>query len=312
MIRYLRHTEIDTEKWDRCIDRSVNGLIYARPWYLDTVSPGWEALVEDDYASVFPLTWASRCGVRYLRQPFFTQQLGLFSERPLSQETVTAFLDAIPPRYRFAEIHLNSFNKVDAARFSAEIRRNHEMELVRNYDAIAAGYSQNTRRNIRKATENGLSVRRKITPDELVTLFRENFGRKERKLSYRDYVTIGDLMNRSLKNASGILMGAGAGEAPPDAGAFFLADRNRFIFLFSASNMKTRDNGAMFLLIDTFIREHSGRALILDFEGGHDPNLGRFYKSFGASETGYPAVRINRFPPFFKAGLSLYKKLKSR
>ena len=39
------------------------------------------------------------------------------------------------------------------------------------------------------------------------------------------------------------------------AGAYFLFSMDRFIFLFSASSRESRENGAMFLLIDNFIKE---------------------------------------------------------
>ncbi len=306
MINYLRHNEIDMVKWDACIEASVNGLIYARSWYLDIVSPGWEALVSDDYSMVFPLTGAVKLRIHYLRQPFFTQQLGLFSTGLLSEELVTEFLSAIPSKYRFVEINLNAFNKVDASLFETKLHRNHELELVRPYETLADGYSKNVRRNLRKAVEGGVAVNRKTDPDDLIRLLRDNYGKREGKLSYKDYITATRLITHSIRNSSGIVMGAGTERL--DAAAFFLQDRNRFIFLISASDYETRDNGAMFMLIDTFIREHANRPVILDFEGGNDPGLSRFYKSFGAVETGYPLVWINRLPAFMNKGFAVYKK----
>jgi hypothetical protein len=45
-----------------------------------------------------------------------------------------------------------------------------------------------------------------------------------------------------------------------------------------------------------FIKEHAGQPLILDFEGSADLNVARFYKGFGASETGFSEILINRLP----------------
>jgi len=56
MIDYLLHSDIDKMKWDACIQKAFNGNIYALSWYLDVVHEGWEALVEDDYVRVMPLT----------------------------------------------------------------------------------------------------------------------------------------------------------------------------------------------------------------------------------------------------------------
>ena len=310
MIRYLQHNQIDRERWNDCIRRSVNSLVYAFSWYLDIVSPGWDGLVEDEYTSVFPLTHHAKAGIRYLRQPFFCQQLGIFSANMMTGDLVTQFLRAIPARFRFTEIHLNYLNKVDPGLFQCTMRLNHELELIKPYDQISAGYSQNTRRNIRKAHEAGIMVSRKIDPDVLITLFRENFGKQEAKLGYRNYVTIRNLIVHCIRNNAGIVMGAGGAGGSPDAAAFFLRDRDRFIFLFSATDYKTRDNGSMFLLLDTFIREHSGRPMLLDFEGGNDAGLERFYKSFGARENRYPSVRINRLPAPVNFMVSFVKRLR--
>jgi len=296
MINYIKHTRIDKIRWDQCIRKSVNSMVYGYSWYLDRVSPGWDGLVEDDYRSVFPLTQRMKWGVRYIAQPFFTQQLGLFTTDHLTPELVSRFLKAIPSRFRLVEIHLNSMNKVDQDEFEVSLRINHELELLEPYGKLNRNYSQNTRRNLRKALDSGVEIRRKVSADDLVSLFRKNFGKREGKLGYREYLAIQDLITYCTEQASGMILGASAEKTHLDAGAFFLKDRNRYIMLFAASDYQTRDNGAMFMLLDTFIREHAGQPALLDFEGGNDPNLGRFYKSFGARETTYPFVRISRIP----------------
>ena len=54
-IFYLKHTEIDKERWDAAIGVALNALPYAYSWYLNAVSPGWEALVSEDCDYVMPL-----------------------------------------------------------------------------------------------------------------------------------------------------------------------------------------------------------------------------------------------------------------
>ena len=52
---HLRNSEIDRTNWDNCIAQSANQLTYAHSWYLDVVSPQWEALVDENYDYVMPL-----------------------------------------------------------------------------------------------------------------------------------------------------------------------------------------------------------------------------------------------------------------
>ena len=70
-IKYLKHNQIDKQKWDSAIENARNGLVYVLSWFLDIVSPDWDALVYGDYEVVMPLTYRNKLGVKYLYQPVF-------------------------------------------------------------------------------------------------------------------------------------------------------------------------------------------------------------------------------------------------
>ena len=113
MIKVLKHNKIDKTRWDDCINKSFNGNVYALSWYLDIIHPEWDALVENNYERVMPLTSSRKFGLSYMFQPFFAQQLGVFSTSQLSQEDVERFINAIPKQYLLTQYRLNSYNKVD-------------------------------------------------------------------------------------------------------------------------------------------------------------------------------------------------------
>jgi hypothetical protein len=309
MIRYLKHNEIDKLKWDDCITRSVNGIMYACSWFLDIVSPGWDAVVEGDYLTVFPLTHNQKFGISYLYQPYFTQQLGVFTRNHLTENLVNEVLGSIPSKFRFAEIHLNSMNKVDQALFTASARINLELDLISSYENRRKNYDQNVRRNLKKAFESSVAIIRKVEPDELISLFKENYGSREKKLKFRHYEILRNLMIYCIGKRTGVIMGATLPDGNLCAGAFLLYDRSRIIFHFAASDDRARETGAMFLLIDSIIREHAEQPLILDFEGSNDMNVARFYKSFGAIESNYYKVTINRLPLIVKYALNFKKRV---
>ena len=113
MINYLTNEQIDKSRWDDCVAHAVNGNVYAFSWYLDIVHPGWEALVEmidGNYVTIMPITKKKKYLINYLCQPFFVQQLGVFSRQPITEETTVAFLKSIPRKYRLVEIRLNENN----------------------------------------------------------------------------------------------------------------------------------------------------------------------------------------------------------
>src|SRR5687768_4485887 len=107
-IHYVQRKEIDADKWNACIDRASNGLIYARTTYLDHVCEHWDALVADDYAAVMPLTWKKKYGFSYLYQPFFTSALGVFGAD--SNYATADFINSIPARFKYWDIDLNESN----------------------------------------------------------------------------------------------------------------------------------------------------------------------------------------------------------
>ncbi|UCG26911.1 MAG: GNAT family N-acetyltransferase [Bacteroidales bacterium] len=296
MIKHITYPEIDKQKWDRCIERSRHGKIYAYSWFLDRMSSRWEGLVEDDYKSVFPLTWNRKFGICYLYQPFFTQQLGLFSSGEITPDKVQGFLTAIPSRFRYIDISLNSSNFFQSDRYELFINRTCELDLKRGYDTINRNFSENTRRNIKKAGSHSLTVAGEGKPGELIDLFRNNMGRTLPRIRACHYGKLLSVMQEGIDRGIARIYTVYGEKGGLCAGACFIFSNRRFVFLFSAANRESRDTGAMFLLVDRFIRDHAGEDNILDFMGSNNENLARFYKGFGSAETTYPGIKINNLP----------------
>src|SRR4030042_3716932 len=158
MIRYIRHNEIDYEKWDRAIASSCYESPYGYTWYLDLAAENWDALVEDDYRIVMPLVWKKKFVITHIYQPLNTQQLGIFSPDPPVEETVRAFLEKIPDRFLLADICFNQANHQISEIIPAEKRANYEIDLGKDYHQLSKGYHTNTRRNLSKAMQAGLRV----------------------------------------------------------------------------------------------------------------------------------------------------------
>jgi hypothetical protein len=97
-IYYKKREEIDIAKWDQCIEKSSNGLIYAYSFYLDHTADNWDALILNDYEAVMPLPWRKKFQFYYLYQPTFTAQLGIFGNN-ISAQLIENFLEAIPSKF---------------------------------------------------------------------------------------------------------------------------------------------------------------------------------------------------------------------
>lgn len=299
MIEYLKHSEIDKKKWDKAIDLSANNLIYAYSWYLDIVSPGWNALIEDDYSAIMPLTRNKKYGVEYIYPPYFAQQLGVFSKEKLSAGKVQEFLNMIPPQYKFIEANLNTANTFDLTGFKIKKNTNIELGLSASYGSLQKNFSEDTRRNIKKAAKHKIELKKGIDPSALIGIFRKNIGKKINNLNDKNYKVLLNLINTCIQKGYAEVWGA-MSERKLCAGVVWLIKNNRSIFLFSATDQQAKKTGAMFFLIDRFIQEHAGEKMILDFEGSNLPGLARFYKGFGSEEYVYLQVRKNNLPKIIK------------
>ena len=312
MIRYLLRDEIEESLWDECIRRSFNGNLYGHSWFLDIVARDWNALVEDGYQRVFPLPFRKKYGISYIYQPFFTQQLGLYSRSALSSDILVDFLKAIPEKFRSVEINLNLHNKCDETRFQLLPQLNHELDLIHSYPKISEGYSENLRRNLKKAEKAGLTVFKDPRPETIVDLFRENRGKGIIQLDVEDYRRLLQMVYRCSHKGMADIRGVYNRQNQLIAGAIFIRSHDKTIFLFSGLSDEGREKAAMPHLIDTYIREKASQHLTFDFDGSNDPNLARFYKSFGSKEIIYQRVVIDRLPALARAGRRIMNTLRGK
>ncbi|RLD41516.1 MAG: hypothetical protein DRI86_13210 [Bacteroidetes bacterium] len=308
MIKYLKHDEIDFTQWDKCISNSVGAYIYAYSWYLDIVAGEWDALVDDDYLSVFPLPFRQKFGVKYIYQPVFTQQLGLFSTEMQGIARLNEFLQAIPKDFKLIEMNLNKYYvTIKRKNYSLVENRNLELDLAKDYEHIYKQFSTNLKRNIKKADKQELRIAEHVKPEELIALFKENKGSELNVYSPEDYVRLGRLAYMLLHKGKASIVGVYNKENTLIAAALFVSGKTRFIFLFSGLNKEGKEKAAMPFLISSFIKKYSNSNKVFDFEGSNNESLARFYKSFGAQEYHYFGLRQYRFP--FKQIAKLKNKI---
>jgi hypothetical protein len=242
-----------------------------------------------------PVVWKQKFGMKYLYQPFYTQQLGVFSKGMVEPADIVTMLSLLYKKFRFAGINLNTKNLVgDDRRFKVYDKTNYVLNLARSYGELHASFSVNARRNIKKATEKNPAIERNISCGDLVAFKRENDTIKR---SEADYDWLRNLLETLLQHNAGEVYAA-VEEGVIQAAAFFGFSKTRGIYLLSASNAAGKENRSMFKLVDAFIRDHAGTGLILDFEGSNIPNVARFFTGFGAHPEIYQGVSFDRLPVF--------------
>ncbi len=308
MIKHLTHNNIDKKRWDECIEKSFNGNIYAWSWYLDIVHPKWEALIENDYERVMPLTSKKKFGISYLIQPFFVQQLGIFSRLHLSQNDVERFIEAIPNKYKYLNFRLNAYNKVNYDVDLFRRHRNIELDLIADYQTIYNNYNKNTKRNLSKAESYGLTLSKNIDPETVIQLFRDNKGKDIRHWKNKEYNRLLELTYTAINKGACFVCGVRNIDNQIIAGSIFMLSHDKIVFLFSGSDDSHKEKHALTMLLDNIIRDFSESQNTLDFEGSDNDGLARFYKGFGAKEIYYPEIRYNNLNFLLKFACSIIGK----
>ena len=296
-IEYIPHNSIDLVKWDECITHALNGIVYAYSWYLNIVAEEWDALVGDNYSVVFPLIKGRKNGISYLYQPFFTQQLGLFSPNRIDSETIKALVDMIPRKYQYQIINFNTFNCLENIKGEIIEKVTYQLDLVQPYFNLSSNYSENTRRNVSKSLANGVTINRMLSVADYILFKSANLvvPLKDDQLD-----RLSKIMLFAHEKGIGEIYAAFSAQRELCAAAFFIRSNGKVIYLSAASNELGKSNRAMFLLIDQFINDYSESHLILDFEGSSIENIARFYAGFGASRCTYQQLRVNKLPWFLK------------
>ena len=294
MIVYLKNDEINRELWDMCISASPSSKPYAHSWYLDIMAPGWEALVDDDYDSVFPVPVRSRFGIKYIATPIFLQQLGAFSPDKSTEAASDEFLDYMPEFYRLIDLSIGQ--KISHGGFRVTERSDFELALDRSFERLYENFTSDCRRNINIAARNNPELVTGIKPSELIALFRTGTGAGLKSIKDRDYKRLENLMDYCIANRMGFITGSRDSSGQVDFGIFAIKTKVSLTLLFTANSEASREKRLGYFAIHEIIRENAGSGLILDFAGSSIPSVASFMSSFGSTDHPYFRIFSNRLP----------------
>ena len=275
-ITHYKHHEINLQKWDACIQNASNSLVYAESWYLDMVSPNWEALILDDYEYVMPLPVKKKYGFSFLIQPPLTQQLGVFSKHIIEENIIINFIKKIP--YRSYHLNLNEQNIYHKGVKLPNLL----LHLNKDYETLFSAYSTNTKRNIKKCKSFNMNIKKDLSSNE----FLEFYHSVEKNYPTESETQINKLIEESYKKEKITLYGAYNLNNELISALVLLHSPQRIIYLLPVSNKEGKDTLAMFGIVDTIIQNYQNHDLIFDFEGSKIKGVASFYEGFGA-EIGY-------------------------
>ncbi len=292
-IKILSAKYIDKIKWNQCVERNSNGLIYSSSLYLDTMSDNWHGIVIDDYSAVMALPWKRKLQIRYGYTPPFMQQLGLIGNASTEE---LAF--ALKRFYRFfplADVSFNFMNTGIQELLPVISRHNFIIDLSVGYDLIKSNYKSNLKENIRKAShESLLYVEGNI--QEAIDSYHSHYKERMKKhIREKDYTNFSKLCSLLQKKEQCFARAATTGNNEILAIALFLKDSKRIYNIMNTTTQKGRNKEANHFLLNQVLHEFAGQALLFDFEGSELPGVRGFYESFGPMDQPYFQYHYNGY-----------------
>jgi lipid II:glycine glycyltransferase (peptidoglycan interpeptide bridge formation enzyme) len=197
----------------------------------------------------------------------------------------------------YLELKLNKFNDTSLVEEGQiKMNKNYELDLIQPYENVYRNFSTNTKRNIKKAENNKVRIAM-IDSKTFFSFFKYHFSKQfGRALKRKDYTVLLRLLSfgNYHKYFTNLYYAATSPNGKILAAAFFIKYKNKLYYLDGISSNEGRNVSAMFAIFDRVINAHTEQNLILDFEGSNIDNVARFYKGFGAIETYYPTLIINK------------------
>lgn len=283
MINYIKRKNLDILKYNTCVEKSIYSKIYAFSWYLDIVSDNWDVLVLNDYEAVMPIPWNSKFGLKYISQPYFCQQINVYSVKEVELDV---FIKKLPYYFLLTQLHFST----KPEQFKVNNKQNYSLTLNKKYLEIYSNYRKDRKKSLKKSIEAELTFKDFDNKTNLINLYRKVF--EDVNNSEKCFFIIEEIISFCLKNKFGFIRNVYKEEELICSG-FFAVYKNKIYYLFAASNTVGKKYGATTFLINSVIKQYSNSSFEFDFEGSTIPNTASFYKSFGSDISNYYSFNTN-------------------
>lgn len=308
--RYIKHAEIDFEKWDDCVNAALNGNIYSLSWYLNIVSPDWDGIAdiaEGKYESVMAVPHFRKFGlIKYIAEPPHVNQLGLIHRQEITSESLAKVVDILKSKVnQITNLPLNEANEMELPagfgdKTSVSRHDSYQLSLSGSYETLLSNFSADRRKNIRKSHQENLSLVVSDNIDDLIQMHKHFTAPKiyggvsdhQYDLLKKLYLTSG---RKGCSEIFAVMSGSNA-----IGYCMFYYFKNRIIKFCNVSSDEGRTLNADSFLMDRVLRDWAGQDKIFDFERASTPGVNHYKESFGAKAVSYSSVTYSNLPVLIK------------
>ena len=255
----------------------------------------------------FVLYRQKRKGITYYRNPPFMSTINLFfenmaqnkakrlSENKKYMNAMADFLDSLS--YGVLSVYLPE-KHIDMQHFfwkNFKVVPNYtyQIDLEQDLELIEKNYSNERRKNIKKAAKDGVEV--KLTKDLGVVkeMVSHTFNRKEK--DYDQGLVRKILDSFADEDNSFAFVSYQNGKAL--AASFYVYDEQKVYYLLGGYDNKNKHQGAGAMAMDAAIKFSKEKGLkIFDFEGSMLPEVEKYFRGFGGDLIPYYSINKAKLP----------------
>ena len=281
MIKRLKYHEIDFNKYNACIENSLQNSDYAQREFLDIVTgKSWELIIYDDYEAVMPVPLIVKFGFKIVLMPKLCQQLGIFS----NQDSVyinNLFYNYLTKNYIVLFYAFNGNNEVS----NIGLKKSYIIPKDQ-YSEVKKRYSIHRRRNVRIIgdLEKNIIFRNSLKSEDKAFFVENMKGIKKKEDASIYFDLMQTLYEQKLMNIE-ILEYKNQIES---MAGLYCVKTNHYLSLFVNKNPLSNTNIPS-IVIDNYLKKTIADQ-DFDFMGSDVENVAKFNERFGAIAYKYPIV----------------------
>ncbi len=282
-LQKIKRKDLDVEKYSKAIEEALNYRVYAEYWYLDVLTDEkWECWVYGDYEAVMPVPLQYKFGFKFVLQPIYCQQLGVFYKEEISDELFREFEKKLH-KYRVRAYH---FNEENTERYEpkGEKRANYVLDLNRSYEEIFNNYTKHRRKDIRKSERMGVQIKETKNKKNFIGLFIGNYTHLRHIINE---TFLNNYLETLIKKDKIILCDVLDEGGKIIAAQMFLISGDRRICMGFARDREKENHNSSAFVINYLTRLLSGSSNKIDFEGSMKPDIANFMEGFSPIKNPY-------------------------
>lgn len=297
MIQRITRKKLDVEKYNACVTASLQSNVFALSWYLDSVCKQWDAFVLNDYEAVMPIPWRKKAFVKYVRMPFFTLELGVFSKEI---EDENEFLIELFDDFKYVNLNVTLQNHFSMFHENKLEKVRQFISLNTDYSSISNKYKRNRKKELVKSTKEDYTEHWSYLPQEVLELFENHTKKRVKKLKKNKRVVLLKLMKEVCSKKRGEVLSIYDKNNKLISFGFFVKDNDRVVMLFSSIDLKKRQNASDTFLIDKAVYKYQPHFKSIIFGDVEKKAIKKYLLSFNTEEEKYFHIKQNKLPKFIK------------